>query len=95
MNLDKHTWDQAHILGLATANGFRALDIAPATIRWWASCGLITATGKAPGGAHLYSIAEVSAVADRPKKTPGPKRGRSLQIQPNSPTLSHRWQTHA
>lgn len=73
--LPRYTWDQAHILALATCNGFRALNINPATIRWWASTGVVTAVGKAPGGAHLYSIAEVSAAADRPRRKPGRTRG--------------------
>lgn len=71
--LQTMTWDQAEILGLATARGFRALGIAPATIRWWASTGLVTPHGKAPGGAHLYSITEVSKVAGRPRRKPGPR----------------------
>lgn len=65
------TWDQAEILRLATARGFTALGIPAATVRWWASKGLITAVGKAPGGAHLYAISDVSEVAARPKKKPG------------------------
>lgn len=71
MTLDAYTWDQAAIAQLATANGFRALGINPATVRWWASQGLITAAGKAPGGAHLYSISDVSSAAERPRKKPG------------------------
>jgi hypothetical protein len=77
MSLDAYTWDQAAIAGLATANGFRAFNINPATIRWWASQGLVTAVGKAPGGAHLYSIAEVSAAADRPRRKPGRPAGQT------------------
>lgn len=74
--LDRYSWDQAQISQLATANGFRAFGIAPATVRAWASDGLLTAVGKAPGGAHLYEIAAVSAVAARPRRKPGrPKRG--------------------
>lgn len=72
--LQRYSWDQAEIARLATANGFRALGIAPATIRHWASEGLITAVGKAPGGAHLYDIARVSAVADRPRRKAGRPR---------------------
>lgn len=68
MTLDKYTWDQAHVACLATANGFKALDIPAGTVRWWAAEGLIHAVGKAPGGAHLYDIGEVSAVADRPER---------------------------
>lgn len=60
MKLPTYTWDQATIAGLATANGFQALGIKPATIRKWASRHHITAVGKAPGGAHLYPIAAVS-----------------------------------
>lgn len=71
MTLNRYTWDQAEIARLATANGFKALNIPPGTIRAWASAGLIHAVGKAPGGAHLYDIGEVSAVADRPKRRPG------------------------
>lgn len=71
MTLQRYTWDQAHIARLATANGFKALKIRPGTIRAWASQGLIHAVGKAPGGAHLYDIGEVSAVADRPRAAPG------------------------
>lgn len=66
--LQMMTWDQAAILGLGTCNGFRAVGLNPATIRRWASEGRLQAVGKAPGGAHLYSIAEVSAVADRPRR---------------------------
>lgn len=73
MTLPKYTWDQAHILSLATARGFSAFEIPAATIRRWAADGLLTAAGKAPGGAHLYSIAEVSAVADRQRNKPGRK----------------------
>ena len=72
--LPSYTWDQATILRLATARGFTALGIAPGTIRAWASGGLIAAVGKAPGGAHLYGIAEVSAVADRPRQPRGRRK---------------------
>lgn len=71
--LPGYTWDQASILRLATARAFRAFGIPDATIRRWASDGLITARGKAPGGAHLYDITEVSEVADRPRRKPGRK----------------------
>lgn len=64
-NLPTYTWDQAHILGLATARGFNALGITATTIRKWASRGHITAAGKAPGGAHLYQIAEVTRNAHK------------------------------
>jgi len=88
IRLPRYTWDQATILQLATANGFKALGLNPATIRWWAAQGLITAIGKAPGGAHLYSIGEVSAASDRPRQKPGPKpRRRCLQTPTNSPTI--------
>lgn len=72
--LPRYTWDQAAILRLATARGFNALGIPAGTVRAWASGGLVTAVGKAPGGAHLYAIAEVSAVADRPRKTRGRRK---------------------
>jgi hypothetical protein len=65
MKLPRYTWDQATILGLATANGFRALGINATTIRKWASRHRITAVGKAPGGAHLYVIAVVIRHAER------------------------------
>lgn len=64
MTLPNYTWNQATIAGLATARGFQALGIPPATIRKWASRGHITAVGKAPGGAHLYPIDTVSRHAD-------------------------------
>jgi hypothetical protein len=60
MTLPRYTWDQALILGLATARGFQAIGIKPATVRKWASRHHIVAVGKAPGGAHLYVIAAVS-----------------------------------
>lgn len=64
--LPHYTWDQAAILGLATANGFQALGLKPATIRKWASRDNdITAAGKAPGGAHLYPIADVARHAEK------------------------------
>lgn len=75
--LPRYTWDQAHILGLGTARGFQALGFHSSTIRHWAANGLINAVGKAPGGAHLYVIAEVAKVADRVRKTPGRKRAAS------------------
>lgn len=71
--LPAYTWDQAGILRLASARGFGAFNIPAGTIRAWASQGLITAVGKAPGGAHLYQIAEVSEVAGRPRQRPGPR----------------------
>lgn len=79
-DLPAYTWDQAGILHLATAKGFGALGIPAATVRGWAAQGLITAAGKAPGGAHLYGIAEVSEVADRPRRQVG--RPRSLHNAP-------------
>lgn len=72
--LPRYTWDQAQAARLATARGFAVLGIPAGTVRAWASQGLIHAAGKAPGGAHLYDIAEVSAVADRPRKTPGRRK---------------------
>ncbi len=63
--LPKYSWDHATILGLATCNGFVALDIKPATIRKWASRGDIKAVGQVPGGAKLYPIADVVRHADR------------------------------
>jgi hypothetical protein len=70
MTLPRYTWDQATILGLATANGYRALNIPPGTIRRWASEGHIQAVGKAPGGAHLYQIAAVTRHAKTLKQPP-------------------------
>lgn len=66
MRLPRYTWDQAELLGLATAQGFTALGIQPATIRQWAHRQHITAVGKAPGGAHLYVIAIVIRHAQAP-----------------------------
>lgn len=63
-SLDRYTWDQAAILGLGTARGFKAMQIDPSTIRHWSAAGHITPVGKAPGGAFLYSIAAVSKVAE-------------------------------
>lgn len=83
MNLPRYTWDQAHILQLATCRGFRAVGLNPATIRRWAAAGLVHAVGKAPGGAHLYSIAEVSVVADRPRRKPGRPARASLHHPTN------------
>lgn len=70
-NLQRYTWDQAQIAGLASARGFMAMEIPAPTVRMWAARGLITAVAKAPGGAHLYLISEVSEVAGRPKRRPG------------------------
>ena len=64
MTLPAYTWDQAAILGLATARGFGAVGINATTIRQWAARGHIAAVGKAPGGAHLYPIAAVTRHAD-------------------------------
>ena len=69
MKLPRYTWNQAQILGLATARGFIALGLKPATIRQWAKRNHITAVGKAPGGAHLYSISAISRHADKRAKT--------------------------
>lgn len=67
MSLPRYTWDQADMLGLATANGFQAVGIKAATIRKWASRpkNPIRAVGKAPGGAHLYVIKDVTRHAQR------------------------------
>lgn len=64
-HLERYSWDQATILHLATAVGFRAWDIPAGTIRRWAHEGRIQAIGKAPGGAHLYQLEQVAAVADQ------------------------------
>jgi hypothetical protein len=61
-DLPRYTWDQAHILGLATAKGFAAFGIAAPTVRGWASAGKVTPVGKAPGGALLFRISEVAGV---------------------------------
>lgn len=71
--LPTYTWDQATILGLMSADAGPALDIAPATIRKWASRGHITAAGVGPNGRKLYQIADVCAHAERPEKTRGRK----------------------
>ena len=73
-DLPRYTWDQAAILNLATARGFQAIGIPAATVRGWAADGVVTAVGKAPGGAHLYLIAEVSAAVDRPRRQVGRPR---------------------
>lgn len=72
MSLPAYTWDQAAILGLATARGFQALGFNAATVRKWASRGHITPAGKAPGGAHLYPIRDVAqhAANSSPSKPP-------------------------
>lgn len=89
--LQRYTWDQAEVLGFATARGFQAFGIDASTVRHWAADGLITATGKAPGGAHLYDISAVSAVADRPRARAGrPKRSGALRTDQESPTLGRR-----
>lgn len=73
MTLEPITWKQAETNRLATARGFAALSIPAGTIRRWAHEGRIVACAKAPGGAHLYSIREVSVVAEtmahRPART--------------------------
>lgn len=69
MRLAAYTWDQAHLARLATARAFMVFGVPAGTVRAWASIGLIHAVGKAPGGAHLYDIAAVSTVADRPRAT--------------------------
>lgn len=73
MTLPRLTWQQAHQQHLATTQAFTALGINPATIRKWASQGLIHARGKAPGGAHLYAITDVTTTHARPRKKPGRK----------------------
>lgn len=89
--LERYTWDQACIAGLATPQGFPAIGIAAATVRRWASDGLVTAAGVAPNGAKLYNIADVSAVADRPKRRPGrPRRSGTLHPRKESRTLGRR-----
>jgi hypothetical protein len=68
MTLPRYNWDQAELLGLATARGFKAFDIPATRIRKWASRNKITAVGKAPGGAHLYPIQAVAEYAERHAK---------------------------
>lgn len=68
--LPRLTWTEAQDRRLATARGFGAFDIPAGTIRRWAHEHRITAVGKAPGGAHLYEIHEVSVVAETMKPTP-------------------------
>mgnify|MGYP001544856222 CR=1 FL=1 len=63
--LPRYTWDQAELLGLASARGFGAMGLNSTTIRKWASRDKITAVGKAPGGAHLYEIRAVATYAER------------------------------
>jgi hypothetical protein len=87
MNLASYTWDQATICRLATARGFKAFGIAPSTVRTWAKQGLITPAGKAPGGAHLYPIADVAAAAERPRRKPGRPRARACIADRNSQHL--------
>lgn len=60
--LPRYTWDQAHILGLATARGFTAFGIAASTVRSWTAAGKVQPVGKAPGGALLFKISEVASV---------------------------------
>lgn len=64
-SLPKYNWDQATILRLATANGFRAVGINPGTIRSWVNRGAFKPVGKAPGGAHLYRYDDVVDHAER------------------------------
>jgi hypothetical protein len=75
VNLPAYTWDQAAMLGLATARGFGALGINASTVRKWASrpahgthVPAIRAVGKAPGGALLYPIDDVIRHAERPTR---------------------------
>lgn len=65
MTLPAMTWAQANNSLLATARGFGALGMTASTIRRWAHEDRISAVGKAPGGAHLYSIREVSEVSEK------------------------------
>lgn len=60
--LPRYTWDQAHILGLATAKGLSAIGIAAPTVGSWAAAGKVQPVGKAPGGALLFKISEVASV---------------------------------
>lgn len=64
MTLNRITWTEAQNQQLATARGFKALKIPAGTIRRWAHEQRISAVAKAPGGAHLYSIQKVSALAE-------------------------------
>lgn len=61
--MNRLTWSEAEARRYATARGFGAFDIPAGTIRRWAHEQRIHAVGKAPGGAHLYDIGEVSVVA--------------------------------
>ena len=63
-DLPRYTWDQAHEKGLATAAGFSAVGIAASTIRRWAAKDIVHPVAKAPGGAFLFAIDEVSVVPD-------------------------------
>ena len=62
-DLPRYTWDQAHILRLGTARGFQVYGIPPSTIRRWHHEGRIKPSGKAPGGALLFSSDEVARVS--------------------------------
>lgn len=44
---------------------FAALEIAPGTVRAWASTGRIQARAIGPRGARLYSLSEVCAYANK------------------------------
>lgn len=69
--LPRLTWTEAQNRRLATALGFEgAFEIPAGTIRRWAHEHRITAVAKAPGGAHLYEIREVSVVAGTIEHTP-------------------------
>lgn len=70
MTLHRITWAEAADRRLATARGFQAFDIPAGTIRRWAHEHRITAVAKAPGGAHLYEIREVSVLAEKINHTP-------------------------
>lgn len=64
-SLQHYSWDQAAILGFATARGFGAVGLNAATVRKWASRGAFKAVGKAPGGAHFYEVKIVIEHAER------------------------------
>jgi hypothetical protein len=70
MTLARISWPEAQDRRLATARGFAAFEIPAGTIRRWAHEHKLSAVAKAPGGAHLYEIQEVSALAERMKHTP-------------------------
>lgn len=73
MTLLRISWAEAEGRRLATARGFGAFEIPASTIRRWAHEQRITAVAKAPGGAHLYEIHEVSVVAGTMNHRPTPQ----------------------